>query len=99
MVFAAQELKAALKETGQEELKVTLAVEPDETSPQSFRIQLIDPNQIMVIGTDANGAMYGGLELAENLKLGIPTANVSRKPYVSKRGIKLNIPLDAKSIL
>ena len=97
VVFAAQELKAALKETGQEELKVTLAVEPDETSPQSFRIQLIDPNQIMVIGTDANGAMYGGLELAENLKLGIPTANVSRKPYVSKRGIKLNIPLDARN--
>ena len=32
VVFAAQELNAALKETGQEDLKVTLAVEPDAST-------------------------------------------------------------------
>ena len=58
LVFAAQELSFALKEMRQEELQVTLAIEPDEVSPEAFRIQRVNPNQIIVIGTDANGAMY-----------------------------------------
>ena len=40
--------------------------------------------------------MYGGIEVAEFLKLGLPIANVQRKPFVAKRGIKFNIPLDAR---
>lgn len=97
LVFAAQELNAALKETGKEELRVTLEVEPDESSPEAFRIQRVDSNQIKIIGTDANGAMYGGIEVAEYLKLGLPISNVTRKPFLEKRGIKFNIPLDARS--
>ena len=55
------------------------------------------PNRVEVIGSDATGAMYGGIEVAEFLKLRLPISNVQRKPFVAKRGIKFNIPLDARS--
>jgi hypothetical protein len=53
-----------------------------------------------VIGYDAPGAMYGGLELAEAVKLADGLAGVTNRqtnPYLANRGIKLNIPLDART--
>ena len=52
-----------------------------------------------VIGGDANGAMYGGLQAAEHITFSglksIP--NEEDAPYIEKRGIKFNIPLDVRS--
>jgi hypothetical protein len=52
-----------------------------------------------VVGTDAVGAMYGGLDIAEAIKLGtlaeIKTG--AHEPFVGHRGIKFNIPLDART--
>ena len=79
--FAAQELDAALNETGKTNLKVSLNITPDATSPEAFSIK-ISGAQIDVIGTDATGAMYGGIEVAEYLKLGLPIKNVTRKPFL-----------------
>jgi hypothetical protein len=53
-----------------------------------------------VIGKDATGAMYGGLEFAEAVRLGHGLSGVTNRqtnPYLEKRGIKFNIPLDARS--
>jgi hypothetical protein len=53
-----------------------------------------------VIGKDAAGAMYGGLELAEAVQLANGLGGVTNRqtnPYLDKRGIKFNIPLDARS--
>ncbi len=53
-----------------------------------------------VIGQDAPGAMYGGLELAEAVKLADGLAGVTNRqtnPHLANRGIKFNIPLDARS--
>jgi len=53
-----------------------------------------------VIGYDAAGAMYGGLELAEAVKLADGLAGVTNRqtnPYLANRGIKFNIPLDART--
>ena len=53
-----------------------------------------------VIGQDAPGAMYGGLELAEAVKLADGLAGVTNRqanPYLANRGIKFNIPLDVRS--
>jgi hypothetical protein len=53
-----------------------------------------------VVGKDAAGAMYGGLELAEAVQLGNGLSGVTNRqsnPYLEKRGIKFNIPLDARS--
>lgn len=53
-----------------------------------------------VIGKDAVGAMYGALELAEAVQLADGMRGVMNRqtnPYLEKRGIKFNIPLDARS--
>ena len=44
--------------------------------------------------------MYGGLELAEAVQLANGLGGVTNRqtnPYLEKRGIKFNIPLDARS--
>lgn len=97
VAFAAQEIKNALKELGREDLQVTLNVKLDETSPESFQIRHVGANHVEVIGSDVNGAMYGGIEVAEYLKLGLPIQNAMRKPFLEKRGIKFNIPLDVRN--
>ena len=97
LVFAAQELEDALKEVERENLQVSLIVTPDEASPEAFQIRSIEPTKIEITGTDATGAMYGGLEVTDLLRLGLPIENQKRAPFVKKRGIKFNIPLDART--
>jgi hypothetical protein len=52
-----------------------------------------------VLGGDVNGAMYGGLQIAENIKSDrfTGTYNNQESPAILKRGIKLNLPLDKNS--
>jgi hypothetical protein len=52
-----------------------------------------------VIGGDANGAMYGGFQIAENInKNGLSgTYNNQEAAAIVRRGIKLNLPFDAVS--
>jgi len=97
LAFAAQELKDALKEAGREDLKVTLVVKPDESSPEAFQIRSVNPTHIEVTGSDATGTMYGGLEVADLLRLGLPIEDQDQKPFVEKRGVKINIPLDIRT--
>jgi len=97
LAFAARELTDALKESERENLHFTLIVRPDESSPEAFQIKTSGSAQIEVIGTDVNGAMYGAIEVAEFLKLGLPIENVSRTPQVEKRGLKMNIPWDCRT--
>lgn len=49
-----------------------------------------------VQGGDANGAMYGGLQVAENIQFeGMTGAfNEDDAPHLKNRGIKFNVPLD-----
>jgi len=52
-----------------------------------------------VVGGDANGAMYGGIQLAENISFNGFSGkyNEQEAPAIKRRGIKLNLPLDAVS--
>jgi hypothetical protein len=52
-----------------------------------------------VIGGEAGGAMYGGLELAETIRVAGLDAVGDRhvNPHLTRRGIKFNIPLDART--
>lgn len=55
---------------------------------------------IRVTGGDNRGLMYAGLELAEHLQDGkelLKTGTISGTPYMPYRGIKFNIPLDARN--
>ena len=53
-----------------------------------------------MIGADATGAMYGALELAESVQIAGTLDGVTDRlvnPHLAGRGIKFNIPLDARS--
>jgi len=51
-----------------------------------------------VLGGDFNGLMYGGLQLAENIRFDglAETYNCQEAPYIKNRGVKYNLPLDAR---
>ena len=52
-----------------------------------------------ILGGDENGAMYGGLQIAENINFyGFKGEyNDEESPYLKNRGIKFSIPLDRNS--
>ena len=106
VAFAAAELQKALQQVG----CVLDSTAPDLSivfdrfelgmGPQSFRIRKEGPKVIRVVGGDSTGAMYGGLELAEQITLGKGVDAIqekARKPYVLRRGLKFNIPWDGRS--
>ncbi|MGB7396119.1 MAG: hypothetical protein WA913_17185 [Pricia sp.] len=68
---------------------------------QSFAVRTIDDQSksYWIVGGDANGAMYGGLQLAEYIDLyGVEKSfNEEQQPDMLKRGIKWNIPFDKRS--
>jgi hypothetical protein len=79
--------------------RISLSVERDaKASAQSYRIRR-EGNAIRVIGADAAGAMYGGLDIAEAIRLGTLDAlrDSEHKPRIAQRGIKFNIPLDVRT--
>jgi hypothetical protein len=56
-------------------------------------------NDWYIIGSDAKGVIYGGLDVSETVKLkGFnKLSEVDKEPYITNRGIKFNIPLDART--
>lgn len=54
---------------------------------------------IYVLAGDKTGAMYGGLDVAEAISLQTlnTLADTDNKPYLERRGIKFNIPLDLRT--
>jgi hypothetical protein len=79
----------------------------DETifalTPQGYAIRRQnggDYTAWWVIGYDRAGVMYGTLDITDALKSGQNLrhiGNKTRHPFISKRGIKFNIPLDART--
>lgn len=68
---------------------------------QAFSLRTTSKNQksYWVLGGDANGAMYGGLQIAENISFSGFSGiyNEQEAPAIKRRGIKLNLPFDAVS--
>lgn len=106
--FAAEEIrreasaKGMTLADGPNATKISLIVEKDrKTVAQSYHIRVQTEGgrrTITVRGADATGAMYGGLDVAEAIRLGtLDTLKDSvHTPYVAQRGIKFNIPLDKR---
>jgi hypothetical protein len=107
--FAADEIRreAAAKGmtvgAGSEGTRVALTVGKEvNAAAQSYSILVQNEGgrrTITVRGTDAAGAMYGGLDIAEAIRTGtLGLLNDSEhKPHIAKRGIKFNIPLDLRT--
>jgi len=76
---------------------VTIEIVPGGPE-QSYRIERRG-QAWHVIGADAAGAMYGGLDIAEAIRLGSfdGLKPGERRPFIARRGLKFNIPLDLRT--
>jgi hypothetical protein len=84
-----------------------LAKEENFKMPESFRWQCYAirikhvGKQIIiyVLAGDNTGAMYGGLDIAESIRIHTlhSISSSDNKPYLERRGIKFNIPLDLRT--
>lgn len=99
ILFAKGDLEAAIKEAvdtqGIEKIAVSVGTDAP-AAPESYQI-VRSGNQVKIIGRDETGAMYGTLQVAEKLKLGLRVSDETGTPYLSLRGIKFNLPLDARN--
>ena len=77
---------------------VVLKLAPSNAAPQSYQITRAN-NVITVQAPDANGLMYGGLDVAEAIKLNQldQLKNSTHAPHIARRGIKFNVPLDVRT--
>lgn len=72
-------------------------------APQGYAIRRVDSpgsSRWWAVGGDAAGAMYAGLELAEAIRVSGSLQGVRDRraaPHIARRGIKFNIPLDART--
>jgi len=106
IAFAAGDIRQALRRAGHRvggadpAVRIGFEISPTGLGPQAFRIRREGPDAIRVVGGDSCGAMYGGLELAEMIALGgglDAVTDKARKPYLFRRGLKFNIPFDARA--
>ena len=75
---------------------------PRNAGPQCYAIRRIEQRgrvTIAILGADPSGAMYGGLDVAEAVRLGRiqETRDSDHSPHIAQRGIKFNIPLDRRT--
>lgn len=75
---------------------------PDNFGWQSYAIRVKNTsrqNTIYILAGDKTGAMYGGLDIAEAISIQTISTlkNSDNTPYINLRGIKFNIPLDART--
>ncbi|MCG8702151.1 MAG: glycoside hydrolase family 20 zincin-like fold domain-containing protein, partial [Bacteroidales bacterium] len=105
--FAIEELKTALTTKGVEFLNESiedcdLVIEfllNNDLGYEAYETKYHD-GKITLTGGDANGLMYGGLQLSDYLALGKDLNKISEikgQPYLKKRGLRHNIPLDART--
>ena len=98
IAFSRDEVSAAARLAGLTPPDIQFLVDTT-LGPQAYRIERGSPGKIRIIAGDSAGAMYGGLDVAEALRLGTLKDLSPRvhKPSVEYRGIKFNIPLDLRT--
>ncbi len=85
-----------------EQMKAAGAQPAKDLKPEGFSIRVTtagDVKSYWVLGADAAGVMYGGLELAEIARIsGLDAVqDVDQNAYMAMRGTKFNIPLDVRT--
>src|SRR5215469_440570 len=99
--FAEAEMVAAARAAGTSMPKISFELDTS-LGEQAYRIERTDTDKLLVTGGDMTGVMYGGLDVAEALHLGPAAIRRAleprvRRPWVLRRGIKFNIPLDLRT--
>ncbi len=75
--------------------KLKLATEFSQLRPEGFMLKKLPGNKLAILSTDQTGAMYGIMEVAEQLQMGQNIATINEKtiqPKLTFRGIKFNLP-------
>jgi len=96
---ACEKLKLALeKSTNNTSFKIEVQIDSTMYTAEEFSIER-KGNTISITGGDNTGAMYGIFELTEQVEFGKDLhtlKDIHKKPFIKKRGVKINIPLDAR---
>ncbi len=84
------------------ELKKAKATPINQMNEQEYSLRVTEGDAgktYWAIGGDRVGAMYGGIHIGEIVKaFGLDSIkNEDHKPYIARRGIKFNIPLDERT--
>ena len=101
IAFAAGEIERAA-EAAPEAAPLRVSIETVSVAggePQGYRLERSGPDRLRIVGQGPQGAMYGGLDLAEAIRTGtVGSLKTSdHQPHIAKRGIKFNIPLDLRT--
>ncbi|EDY85192.1 hypothetical protein VDG1235_4827 [Verrucomicrobiia bacterium DG1235] len=98
--FAAEEIEKALqsREDSDTNGEIILQLIEGDLAPEAFQITT-DGSTISISASDPAGLMYGGLEVAELIRIGglDAIADDTQTPYMQMRGVKFNIPLDVRT--
>ncbi|MDA3824117.1 MAG: hypothetical protein PF450_16095, partial [Bacteroidales bacterium] len=80
------------------DIEFILQPENAELRTEGFQIKKAG-NKIKIFASDKAGAMYGGLEVAEQIRIGglDGVSEQHQNPYMERRGTKFNIPLDVRT--
>jgi hypothetical protein len=104
--FGAEELRNAAAALGGRDLVVYLAEKRNAIGPvfsgldvpageEAFTVAVRDRDTIVILGSDAAGAMYGAFEVVENWRLGTEpgllrrTRQVTSRPFLAVRGVNM----------
>jgi hypothetical protein len=101
--FALKEIGAALNQSGYNvgtpaDIEIIFQHKGD-LGEQSYHVQR-EGNRIVVSGGDERGLMYAGIELSERISLKEDLYTLkpfTGKPHILHRGLRYNIPLDART--
>ncbi|WP_347840732.1 hypothetical protein [uncultured Draconibacterium sp.] len=103
--FAVEDMEKTLLEKDYElkenaSFRILIAIDTAFNQPEGFRITKPNNKTLQLLSGDANGLMYACFELNELIRTGEILENINHieeKPYIPKRGIKFNIPLDIRT--
>ncbi|MDX2429439.1 MAG: hypothetical protein QNK35_00810, partial [Bacteroides sp.] len=75
---------------------------PGIMAPEAYFIRITREDDLVTywaLGADISGTMYAGLALAETIAQDGPEGieETDSQPYIRKRGLKINVPLDART--
>lgn len=84
--------------------RITIRISADILKPQGYALEISNNSkgnpQFEILGADAIGAMYGGLHLAEAIRIEKTLADIRparQEPYLAQRGLKMTLVLDART--